>query len=140
VQRQIRGFPRRVTGTSGLHNGCVRDLRVSDRRWTSISAGASMPGAIWKTIRTPSTVSSCPVVVMTSVGGISETVPDTTNHTARYRITLTSMTLPLAADTSRTAIAATIDASDRPSCPSEQPQPFPSVWCPRQDSNLRPRD
>ena len=41
----------------------------------SISAGASVPGAIWKTIRTPSTVSSCPVVVMSSVGAIRVTVP-----------------------------------------------------------------
>ncbi len=40
-----------------------------------ISAGASVPGVSWKTIRTPSTVSSCPVRVTSRVGGISETVP-----------------------------------------------------------------
>ncbi len=40
-----------------------------------ISEGASVPGVSWKTIRTPSTVSSCPVRVMSTVGGISVTVP-----------------------------------------------------------------
>jgi len=34
-----------------------------------------VPGAIWKTIRTPSTVSSWPVVVMVTVGSIKVTVP-----------------------------------------------------------------
>ena len=40
-----------------------------------ISAGASVPGVIWKTIRTPSTISSWPVWVMSTVGAISETRP-----------------------------------------------------------------
>ena len=40
-----------------------------------ISAGASVPGVSWKTIRTPSTVSSCPVAVMSTVGAMSVTVP-----------------------------------------------------------------
>ena len=48
-------------------------------RWSGkkkcISAGASVPGAIWNTMRTPSTVSSWPVVVMSRVGRISVTVP-----------------------------------------------------------------
>ena len=48
-------------------------------RWSGnqkcISAGASLPGAIWKTIRTPSTVASWPVVEISSVGAISVTVP-----------------------------------------------------------------
>lgn len=34
-----------------------------------------MSGAIWKTIRTPSTTSSCPVVDTSSVGAMSVTVP-----------------------------------------------------------------
>ena len=48
-------------------------------RWSGkrkfISAGASVPGVSWKTIRTPSTVSSWPVWVMSTVGGIRVTVP-----------------------------------------------------------------
>ncbi len=40
-----------------------------------ISDGASVPGVSWKTIRTPSTVSSWPVRVMSTVGGISVMVP-----------------------------------------------------------------
>jgi hypothetical protein len=48
-------------------------------RWSGkkmcISAGASLPGAIWKTMRTPSTTSSCPDVVMSTVRGIGVTVP-----------------------------------------------------------------
>jgi len=68
---------------------------------------------------------------------------DKTRHSALYRITLTGDTLP-------TAHAAAADAvqvgaeGERPI--AETPEtgtaaaPFPSVWCPRQDSNLRPRD
>ncbi|MCY1351075.1 hypothetical protein D9M69_373300 [compost metagenome] len=41
-----------------------------------ISAGASVPGVIWKTIFTPSTVSSSPVLRMISVGSIRVVVPD----------------------------------------------------------------
>ncbi len=41
-----------------------------------ISAGASVPGVIWNTMRMPSTVSSCPVRAMSTVGGISVTVPE----------------------------------------------------------------
>lgn len=40
-----------------------------------ISAGASVPGVTWKTIRTPSTVSVWPVRVMSRVGGTSVRVP-----------------------------------------------------------------
>lgn len=40
-----------------------------------ISEGASVSGVIWKTIRTPSTVSSWPVRVMSSVGGTRVIVP-----------------------------------------------------------------
>jgi hypothetical protein len=40
-----------------------------------ISAGASVPGVIWKTIRTPSTVSTWPVRVMSTVGAIRPTAP-----------------------------------------------------------------
>ncbi len=35
-----------------------------------ISAGASVPGVFWKTMRTPSTVSSVPVAEISSVGAI----------------------------------------------------------------------
>lgn len=41
----------------------------------SISAGASVPGAIWNTILTPSTTSSCPVVEIETVGALSATSP-----------------------------------------------------------------
>lgn len=44
-------------------------------KWMFSSAGASVPGVIWKTIRMPSTDSVCPVRVMSSVGGISPTEP-----------------------------------------------------------------
>ena len=40
-----------------------------------ISAGASVFGVSWNTMWMPSTVSSCPVWVMSTVGGISVTVP-----------------------------------------------------------------
>ena len=40
-----------------------------------ISAGASVSGVSWNTMRTPSTVTSWPVWVMSTVGGISVTVP-----------------------------------------------------------------
>jgi hypothetical protein len=40
-----------------------------------ISAGASVPDASWKIMRTPSTVSSCPVRVMSTFGTIRLTVP-----------------------------------------------------------------
>ena len=40
-----------------------------------ISAGASVFGASWNTMWMPSTVSSWPVRVMSTVGGISVTVP-----------------------------------------------------------------
>ena len=45
-------------------------------KWKCISAGASVPGAIWKTMRTPSTTSSSPVVVTSTVGTMSVTDPD----------------------------------------------------------------
>ena len=45
-------------------------------KWKFISAGASVPGVIWKTIRTPSIVSSCPVRVTSLVGAIRPTEPD----------------------------------------------------------------
>ena len=41
-----------------------------------ISAGASLPGVIWKTIFTPSMSSSSPVFVTVTVGGMSVTVPE----------------------------------------------------------------
>src|SRR5512146_2136915 len=41
-----------------------------------IAAGASEPGAIWNTIRTPSTTSSCPVAAMSRVGRMRVTGPD----------------------------------------------------------------
>ena len=44
-------------------------------KWKFISAGASVPGVSWKTIRTPSTVSSWPVSAMSRLGGIRVTVP-----------------------------------------------------------------
>lgn len=34
-----------------------------------------MPGVSWKTIRTPSTVSTCPVRLMSTVGAIRPTLP-----------------------------------------------------------------
>lgn len=40
-----------------------------------ISAGASVPGVIWKTISTPSTVIFWPVAVTMSVGIMSVAVP-----------------------------------------------------------------
>jgi hypothetical protein len=40
-----------------------------------ISAGASVSGVTWKTIRIPSTISSWPVWAMSTVGAISVTVP-----------------------------------------------------------------
>ena len=40
-------------------------------KWKFISAGASVPGVIWNTIRTPSMTSSWPVWVMSSVGASS---------------------------------------------------------------------
>lgn len=39
------------------------------------SAGASVPGVSWKSIRMPSTVSVCPVRVMSRVGGTRPTEP-----------------------------------------------------------------
>ena len=44
-------------------------------KWKFISAGASVAGVIWKMIRTLSSVSSCPVRVMSSVGAIRPTCP-----------------------------------------------------------------
>ena len=44
-------------------------------KWKFISAGASVPGVIWNTMRTPSRTSSSPVRVMSTVGGTSEIVP-----------------------------------------------------------------
>ncbi len=44
-------------------------------KWKFISAGASVPGVIWNTILTPSTTSSVPVSQISSVGGMSPTVP-----------------------------------------------------------------
>lgn len=48
-------------------------------RWSGsrkfISDGASVPGVIWKTNRTPSTVSVCPVWVTSIVAGSSAGVP-----------------------------------------------------------------
>ncbi|GHC71776.1 hypothetical protein GCM10007079_04490 [Nocardiopsis terrae] len=44
-------------------------------RWKFISAGASVPGVIWKTNRTPSSTSSWPVRVISRVGGTSPTLP-----------------------------------------------------------------
>ena len=48
-------------------------------RWSGkkkfISAGHSVPGVFWNTMRTPSSTSSCPVRVMSSVGAIRPTVP-----------------------------------------------------------------
>ncbi|MNN30465.1 hypothetical protein D3C81_1441150 [compost metagenome] len=40
-----------------------------------VSDGASVPGVIWKTIRTPSTVSTWPVFWIDTVGRISVAVP-----------------------------------------------------------------
>ena len=44
-------------------------------KWMFISAGASVPGVSWKVIRTPSTISVCPVSPTSTVGGISVIVP-----------------------------------------------------------------
>ncbi len=44
-------------------------------KWKFISDGASVPGVIWKAIRTPSRVSCWPVWVMSRVGAIRPTVP-----------------------------------------------------------------
>ncbi|GHH11395.1 hypothetical protein Srubr_62740 [Streptomyces rubradiris] len=44
-------------------------------KWMFSSAGASVPGVSWKTMRMPSTVSVCPVRVMSAVGGIRPTAP-----------------------------------------------------------------
>lgn len=58
---------------------CVAFSARHRARWSGkrkfISAGASVPGVSWKTIRTPSTVSSWPVSVMSTVGGIRLMVP-----------------------------------------------------------------
>ena len=40
-----------------------------------ISAGASVPGVFWNSMRMPSMTRVSPVVVIVSVGAISETVP-----------------------------------------------------------------
>ena len=40
-----------------------------------ISAGASVPGVLWKTMRTPSSTSSWPVCVISSVGAIRPILP-----------------------------------------------------------------
>lgn len=44
-------------------------------KWMLSSAGASVPGVSWKTMRMPSTVSLCPVRVTSRVGGIRPVVP-----------------------------------------------------------------
>ena len=44
-------------------------------KWKFISAGASVPGVSWKTKRMPSTVSSWPVSVISTVGAHSELRP-----------------------------------------------------------------
>ena len=44
-------------------------------KYVFISAGASVPGVIWNTIFTPSTVISVPVFFTSSLGTISVTVP-----------------------------------------------------------------
>ena len=52
---------------------------MQSARWSGkrkfISAGASVPGVSWKTMRTPSSVSSSPVRAMSRVGGISVIEP-----------------------------------------------------------------
>ena len=50
-----------------------RARRSGNRKF--ISAGHSVPGVSWKTMRTPSSTSSCPVRVMSTVGATSPTVP-----------------------------------------------------------------
>ncbi|MCY1273913.1 hypothetical protein D9M69_223720 [compost metagenome] len=47
-------------------------------KYISISDGASVPGAIWNSICTPSMVRLSPVLPTRSVGGISVTVPSDT--------------------------------------------------------------
>ena len=42
---------------------------------TFISAGASVPGVSWNSMRMPSTVRCSPVAVMLSVGAMSEGMP-----------------------------------------------------------------
>ena len=44
-------------------------------KYRFISAGASVPGVNWNSIRTPSMVRISPVAVMLSLGGTSVTVP-----------------------------------------------------------------
>ncbi len=58
---------------------CVQFSAMHSRRlsgkWKFISAGASVPGVIWNTTRTPSMTSSVPVALISSVGGMRLTVP-----------------------------------------------------------------
>ena len=64
-----------------------------------------------------------------------------TDHRAQFRITLSSETLTTAHQVSTTAIGADHEISAVPATASSGPSAtsgrFPSVWCPRQDSNLR---
>ena len=53
----------------------ARHRARSSGRGKFISAGASVPGVSWKTMRTPSSVSSWPVRMMSWVGGTRLTVP-----------------------------------------------------------------
>lgn len=56
--------------------GVLGDARARrSGKWKCISAGASEPGAIWKTMRRPSTTCSSPVVVISRVGAMRVTVP-----------------------------------------------------------------
>ena len=62
-----------------LWNVAVQFSAMHSARWSGnrkfISAGASVPGVIWNSIRTPSTTSSEPVAPTSSVGAIRPKVP-----------------------------------------------------------------
>ena len=59
-------------------------LGHAQRRWSGkkkfISTGHSVPGVIWKRMRTPSSVSSWPVCVISRVGAIRPIVPQRGGH------------------------------------------------------------
>ena len=59
---------------------CVQFSAVHSQPWSGkkkfISAGASVSGVSWNTIRTPSTTSSSPVAVISSVGAIRPGRPE----------------------------------------------------------------
>ncbi len=62
---------------------CEQFSAMHSQRWSGkkkfISAGASVSGVIWNTMRTPSTTSSSPVWVMSTVGTMRPGTPSGTH-------------------------------------------------------------